>query len=143
MSGPAVGIIIFTVYKRFTVKHKVTNMVSVVYDKSKKFAFRVIKLYKYLIKEYDEPVMTKQLLRCGTSIGANITEAEYAISKKEFGMKMYIAFKECGETLYWLDLLFDGEYITEKQYQSMKTDCEELMRLLSAITKTTRERIEK
>lgn len=58
-------------------------------------------------------------------------------------MKMYIAFKECGETLYWLDLLFDGEYITEKQYQSMKTDCEELMRLLSAITKTTRERIEK
>ncbi len=118
-------------------------MVSVVYDKSKKFAFRVIKLYKYLIKAYDEPVMTKQLLRCGTSIGANITEAEYAISKKEFGMKMYIAFKECGETLYWLDLLFDGEYITEKQYQSMKTDCEELMRLLSAITKTTRERIEK
>ena len=117
-------------------------MASVVYDKSKKFAFRVIKLYKHLIKEFDEPVMTKQLLRCGTSIGANITEAEYAISKKEFGMKMYIAFKECGETIYWLDLLFYGEYITEKQYQSMKNDCEELMRLLSAITKTTREQLE-
>ena len=118
-------------------------MTSVVYDKSKKFALRIVRLYKYLIREYNEPVMSKQLLRCGTSIGANITEAEYAISKKEFIMKMYIAFKECGETIYWLDLLFDGEYINEKQYQSVKDDCEELMRLLSSITKTTRERLNK
>ena len=118
-------------------------MSSVVYDKSKKFALRIVKLYKYLIQEHKEPVLSKQLLRCGTSIGANITEAEYAISKKEFVMKMYIALKECGETVYWLDLLFDGEYITEKQYQSIKSDCEELLRMLSAITKTTRERLKK
>ena len=118
-------------------------MASIVYDKSKVFALRIVKLYKYLISQQKEPVISKQLLRCGTSIGANITEAEYAISKKEFVMKMYIALKECGETLYWLDLLFDSEYITEKQYQSIKSDCEELMRMLSSITKTTRERLDK
>ncbi len=118
-------------------------MASIVYDKSKKFSLRIIKLYKFLIQEHNETVMSKQLLRCGTSIGANITEAEYAISKKEFVMKMYIALKECGETIYWLDLLFDGEYITEKQYQSIKNDCEELLRLLSSITKTTREQLNK
>ncbi len=118
-------------------------MASIVYDKSKVFALRIVKLYKYLISQHKEPVISKKLLRCGTSIGANITEAEYAISKKEFVMKMYIALKECGETLYWLDLLFDSEYITEKQYQSIKSDCEELMRMLSSITKTTRERLDK
>ena len=118
-------------------------MASIVYDKSKVFALRIVKLYKYLISKHNEPVMSKQLLRSGTSIGANITEAEYSISKKEFLMKMYIAFKECGETLYWLDLLFDGGYLTEKQYYSMKKDCEELMRLLSSITKTSRERLNK
>ena len=116
-------------------------MASVVYDKSKFFSFRIIKLYKHLNSQYNETVISKQLLRCGTSIGANITEAEYAISKKEFTMKMYIAFKECGETIYWLDLLFGSDYITEKQYQSIKCDCEELMRLLSSITKTTREKL--
>ncbi len=118
-------------------------MASVVYDKSKVFALRIVKLYRYLISKHNEPVMSKQLLRSGTSIGANITEAEYSISKKEFLMKMYIAFKECGETIYWLDLLFDGEYINEKQYYSIKSDCEELMRLLSSITKTSRERLNK
>ena len=99
-------------------------------------------MYKHLKSQYNETVISKQLLRSGTGIGANITEAEYAISKKDFNMKMYIAFKECGETNYWLDLLFESEYITEKQYKSIKSDCEELMRLLSAITKTTREKIE-
>ena len=133
---------LLVIYKKIELLERCV-MASIVYDKSKKFAFRIIKLYKYLIQEYNEPVMTKQLLRCGTSIGANITEAEYAISKKEFVMKMYIAFKECGETIYWLDLLFAGKYITEKQYQSMKCDCEELMRLLSSITKTTREQLDK
>ncbi len=118
-------------------------MASIVYDKSKVFALRIVKLYKHLNSQYNETVISKQLLRCGTSIGANITEAEYAISKKEFVMKMYIAFKECGETIYWLDLLFNSEYINEKQYKSMKNDCEELMRLLSSITKTTRERLNK
>ncbi len=118
-------------------------MASVVYDKSKVFALRIVKLYKHLNSQYNETVISKQLLCCGTGIGANITEAEYSISKKEFVMKMYIAFKECGEKIYWLDLLFDSQYITEKQYQSIKSDCEELMRLLSSITKTTRERLNK
>ena len=118
-------------------------MASIVYDKSKAFALRIVKLYKHLNSQYNEMIISKQLLRCGTSIGANITEAEYAISKKEFVMKMYIAFKECGETIYWLDLLFDSEYISEKEYNSIKSDCEELMRLLSSITKTTREKLSK
>lgn len=118
-------------------------MASIVYDKSKVFALRIVILYRHLNSQYNETVISKQLLRCGTSIGANITEAEYAISKREFVMKMYIALKECGETIYWLDLLFDSEYITEKQYRSIKSDCEELMRLLSSITKTTRERLNK
>ena len=118
-------------------------MASIVHDKSKKFALRIVKLYKYLVQEHKESVMSKQLLRCGTGIGANITQAEYAISKKEFVMKMYIALKECGETIYWLDLLYDGEYITEKKYQSVKRDCDELMRMLLSITKTTRERLNK
>ena len=112
-------------------------------DKSIAFASRIIKLHQYLVKTKKETIISKQIVRSGTSIGANITEAEYAISKKEFVMKMYIAFKECGETIYWLDLLFAGKYITEKQYQSMKCDCEELMRLLSSITKTTREQLDK
>ena len=118
-------------------------MASIVYDKSKAFALRIVKLYRHLNSQYNETVISKQLLRCGSSIGANITEAEYAISKREFVMKMYIALKECGETIYWLDLLFDSEYITEKKYRSIKSDCEELMRLLSSITKTTRERLNK
>lgn len=116
-------------------------MSSVVWDKSKKFALRIIKLYKYLCFNHNENIMSKQLLRCGTSIGANITEAQYSISKKEFNAKMYIAYKECGEADYWLDVLFGGGFLTEKQYISMKTDCEELMRMLSSITKTCRERL--
>lgn len=73
--------------------------------KSKRFAIRVIRMYQYLIKEKHEFILSRQILRSGTSIGANIAEANCAISKKEFLSKMYIAFKECAETLYWLDLL--------------------------------------
>ena len=73
--------------------------------KSKRFAIRVIRMYQYLIKEKHEFILSRQILRSGTSIGENIAEANCAISKKEFLSKMYIAFKECAETLYWLDLL--------------------------------------
>ncbi len=104
--------------------------------KSKKFAIRMIKLYKYLCEEKNEYVLSKQLLRSGTSIGANIAESECAVSKKDFLAKIYIALKETNETLYWLDLLFETEYLTEQEYSSLKSDCEEIKKMLSATTKT-------
>lgn len=81
--------------------------------------------------------MSKQLLRSGTSIGANIAEALCGISKKDFLSKMNISFKESVESAYWLKLLKDTDYLSEQQYQSMKTDCEEIIKILSSITKST------
>ena len=115
-------------------------MESVTFDKSKKFALRIIKLYKYLCEEKKEFVLSKQLLRSGTSIGANIAEAETAISAKDFLAKMYIAFKECNETRYWLELLYLSEYLSKDQYDSIHADAEELYKLLSSITKTAKDR---
>lgn len=112
-----------------------------VLEKSKKFALRIINLNKYLTIEKKEYVMSNQIFRCGTSIGANITEAECAFSKKDFLAKMYIAFKECAETGYWLDLLFESDYINEKEYISLKKECDELKKMLSSITKTTKEKM--
>ena len=112
-----------------------------VLDKSKRFAIRVIKAYKYLCEEKKEFVLSKQLLRCGTSIGANISEAECAVSKKDFLSKMYIAFKECSETKYWLELLYLSNYLCKEEYESLYTDAEELFKLLAAITKSTKENI--
>ena len=110
-------------------------------NKSKKFAIRVINLYKYLSEEKNEYVISKQLLRCGTSIGANLAESECAMSSKDFLSKIYIALKECNESLYWLELLFETEYISEKQYQSLITDCNEIKRILMATTKTLSQNI--
>ena len=109
--------------------------------KSKQFAVRVIRMYQYLTNEKHEFILSKQILRSGTSIGANIAEANCAFSKKDFLSKMYIAFKECAETLYWLDLLHETDYLSTAMYVSMKQDCEELYRLLSAVTKTLRSTI--
>ena len=86
---------------------------SIVFEKSKRFAIRIVKLYKYLCDEKKEVVLSKQLLRSGTSIGANIAEANSAFSKKDFLAKMYIAFKECSESKYWLDLLYKTDYLTQ------------------------------
>ena len=102
---------------------------------------RIIKLNKFLIEEKKEFVMSKQVMRCGTSIGANIAEAECAFSDKDFLSKMYIAFKETSETRYWLLLLKESGYITNEQFTSLLEDCEELNKLLSSITKTLREKI--
>jgi len=113
---------------------------SIVKAKSMDFAKRIVKLYRYLVEEKKEYVLSKQLLRSGTSIGANITEAECGISRKDFLAKMYIAFKECAETQYWLELLESSEYLTEKEYQSINADCEELRKILSSITKSVRMR---
>ena len=114
-------------------------MENVTQIKSKNFAYRIVKLEKYLREEKKEFVLSKQILRAGTSIGANVTEAERSVSKKEFLSKMYIAYKECAETAYWLDLLRAGEYISKQEYSSLFADCDELDKLLASITKTIRQ----
>ena len=109
--------------------------------KSRKFAIRIVRLYQFLRESRKEYVLSKQLLRSGTSIGANIAESECAISKKDFLSKIYIAFKESNETLYWIDLLYETDYLTAQEYESLKRDCEELRRILSATTKTINEEL--
>ena len=104
--------------------------------KSKKFALRIIKLYKYLCAEKQEYVLSKQLLRSGTSIGANLVEAERGQSRKDFLAKVYIALKESAESLYWLELLYESEYLTKEEFDSLKFDCEEILKMLNATTKT-------
>ena len=114
---------------------------SLVFDKSRVFALRIIKLYNYLKSERGEYVLSKQLLRSGTSIGANIAEAEYAMTKKDFLSKIYISLKEASETKYWLDLLHDADLLSNKEHSSIVADCEELLKLLTSIAKTTSENI--
>lgn len=114
-------------------------MNSIVFEKSKNFSLRIIGLYKYLCDEKKEIVLSKQLLRSGTSIGANIAEANCAISKKDFLAKMYIAFKESSETAYWLELLYGAEYLSKTEFESINLDCIELQKILSSITKTTKD----
>lgn len=115
-----------------------TDKSSGIRSKSEDFAIRIVRLYKYLTEVHKEYVLSKQLLRSGTSIGANVAEAIHGISKKDFLAKMYIAFKECAETEYWLTLLHKTEYLSEDEYVSIHSDCTELLKLLSSITKTTR-----
>ena len=110
-------------------------------DKSLAYAKRVVAAYKYLCEEKHEYVLSKQFLRSGTSIGANVAEAQYAISRKDFLNKNYIALKECAETLYWLELLFSSDCLNEAEYRALYNDCEELRKLLSSITKTIKEDI--
>lgn len=114
---------------------------NIIKDKSRDFAIRIIRLYKYLCEEKNEYVLSKQLLRSGTSIGANVNEALCGISKKDFLSKMYIAYKETAESMYWLELLVKTGYITENEYNSVNRDCETLKKLLSSITKTTKEKL--
>ena len=109
--------------------------------KSKSFALRIVKLYKYLCDKKKEFVLSKQILRSGTSIGANLAEAECAISQNDFVSKIYIALKECVETQYWLDLLKDSEYITQKEYESIFFDCNEITKILTKTTKTLKPKV--
>ncbi len=111
---------------------------SVVITKSRNFSKQIIHLYRVLCLEQKEFIMSKQLLRCGTSIGANLAEATCAISKKDFFSKNYIAFKECAECDYWLNLLWDSEYMPKERFATIREDCAELQRLLSSITHTLR-----
>ncbi|MBR4156813.1 MAG: four helix bundle protein [Bacteroidales bacterium] len=114
---------------------------NIIKDKSKLFAIRIINLYKDLANNKREYVISKQILRAGTSIGANVNEALCSITKKEFLSKMYISYKEASETLYWIELLKDTNYINENEFCSSNNECKELIRLLSSITKSTRENI--
>lgn len=104
--------------------------------KSKKFAVRIVNLYRYLCNDKNKYVLSKQILRSGTSIGANIAESECSISRKDFTSKIYVALKERAETIYWLDLLFETEYLSETEYKSIIADCTDLRKMLSATTKT-------
>ena len=107
--------------------------------KSAIFAKRIVRLHRYLCVEKREHILSRQILRSGTAIGANVTEAQYGSSRKDFKNKLYIALKECAETLYWLELLREGNYISDKGYSSVYEDCEELRKILSSITKTLNE----
>ena len=104
--------------------------------KSRDFAIRIVNCYKYLTEQKSEYVMSKQLLRCGTSIGANARESKNAQSRLDFTSKLNIALKEADETAYWLDLLHATEYIDDKIYESISNDCTELIKMLTAIIKT-------
>ena len=112
--------------------------VNVVYDLSKTFALRIIKLSRYLTGERHEYTLSKQALKAGTSIGANISEALMAQSRADFLSKMHIALKECNETKYWLELLFQAGYLPEAAYNSIYADCCSLLRLLITIVKSTK-----
>ena len=112
---------------------------NVVKDKSLEFAVRIVNLYKVFSKmKQKEFVMSKQILRSGTSIGANIREAEQAQSRADFINKLNIALKEANETEYWLELLIRTEYITREQYESINNDSTEINKLLISIIKTTK-----
>ncbi|MEI6752565.1 MAG: four helix bundle protein [Paludibacter sp.] len=112
---------------------------NIVVIKSRTFAIRIIRLYQYLLSEKKEYILSKQLLRSGTSIGANIKEAIQGQSKKDFIAKMQISLKEASETEYWLDLLHETEYLDKAQFSSINTDCVELIKLLTSIIKQSKE----
>jgi len=111
---------------------------NVILDKSYDFSLRIIKLYRYLGKEKKEFVLSKQVLRSGTAIGANVEEAVGAQSKKDFVAKISIAYKEARETMYWIRLLRDSRYIDSKGAKSLLKDCEELCRIIGSIQRTSK-----
>ncbi|MFR3332324.1 MAG: four helix bundle protein [Odoribacter splanchnicus] len=107
--------------------------------KSLNFAIRIVKLYQHLYEEKGEWVMSRQLLRCGTSIGANVREAEHAQSSADFVNKNSIALKEANETEYWLILLHETDFLTDKEFDSIIADCIELNKILVSIVKTSKQ----
>ena len=112
---------------------------NVLIEKSLNFATRIVKLYQYLTKTKKETVLSKQILRSGTSIGANINEANYGQSRADFVSKMHVALKEAVETIYWLKVLTTSEYVNEKLGLSLLDDCIEIKKLLVSTINTTKE----
>ena len=109
-------------------------------EKSFSLAVRIVNLYKHLTKNEHEYVLAKQLLRCGTSIGANVAEAQRGQSKADFIAKMSIALKEAYETEYWIRLLYTTKYLKQKEYESLSKDTDEIISILMSICKTANER---
>jgi len=114
---------------------------NVIKNKSFAFAIRIVKLYQFLCEAKKEFVLSKQLLRSGTAVGALIREAEHAESKTDFKHKMSIAQKEINETIYWLELLKETGYLTDEQFQSINNDAVEIIKLLTSIIKSTKANI--
>ena len=114
---------------------------NVILDKTMDFAVRVVNLHKYMTNDKNEHTLSKQLLRSGTSIGANVHEAHNGQTKREFLSKMYIAFKEASETEYWINLLIRTEYLSKEQGDSILNDCIEIKKILTSIIKTTKEQL--
>jgi four helix bundle protein len=112
---------------------------SIIQQKSRDFAIRIIGCYKFLTEQKNEFIMSKQLLRCGTSIGANTRESKNAQSRMDFLNKLNIALKEADETEYWLDLLHETKYLDDQQYTSLNDDCIELIKILTASIKKLKE----
>ena len=110
---------------------------NIIETKSFDFAIRIVNLYKHLSYQKTESVMSKQLLRCGTSIGANVTEAQKAQSRADFHTKMNIAMKEANEAHYWIRLLHKTDYLSQKEFASLEQDIKEIVAILTAICKTT------
>ena len=110
---------------------------NIIVEKSFEFAVRIVNLHKYLTREHKEFVLSKQLLRSGTSIGANVSEAQRGQSNADFTAKMSIALKEASESEYWIKLLYRTEYLSKEQYNSLNTDIQELIGLLMAICRTS------
>ena len=108
-------------------------------DKSYAFALRIVKMYKYLIKEHKEYDLARQVLRSGTSIGANVEEGIGGQSHNDFIAKMFIAYKDARETHYWIRLLKDSDYLNDKIATSLLKDCEEILKILGKILKTAKE----
>ena len=115
---------------------------NVLADKTVSFAIRIVKCCKYLQTEKNEHIMSKQILRSGTSIGANAHEGFYAQSRADFINKLSISLKEASETSYWLNILYKTEYINEKLYVSLKNDIDEIIRIIISTIKTTKKNIE-
>ena len=115
-------------------------MSNVIQDKSRAFAIEVINCYKFLVEEQHEYVLSKQLLRSGTSIGANARESKNAQSKSDFLNKLSIALKEADETDYWLDLLHATDYLDDAMYDALADDCNEIIKILTSIIKTLKDK---
>lgn len=111
---------------------------NVIQTKTYAFAIRIIRLYQHLTDKKKEFVLSKQILRCGTSIGANIEEAIGGQSRADFVAKMTIAYKEARETSYWLRLLKDTDYLTQTEFESIHADAEELIKIITSIQKSTK-----
>ena len=109
-------------------------------EKSFSFAVRIVNLYKHLTKNKQEFVLSKQLLRCGTSIGANVAEAQRGQSKADFTAKMSIALKEAYEAEYWIRLLYTTQYLKQMEYESLGKDIDEMISILMSICKTSNEK---